>query len=85
MADKTDKHGRGLATNITREQRDRGLAELEVYYTWVRDNILKPDTEYNFVLLPLGRPGANYRDVVPAPVFALLSFQYLSRGVLTLT
>ncbi|KAK3314439.1 hypothetical protein B0H66DRAFT_535353 [Apodospora peruviana] len=23
------------------------------------------DTEYNFVLLPLGRPGANYRDIVP--------------------
>ncbi|KAH6620994.1 amidase signature domain-containing protein [Chaetomium sp. MPI-SDFR-AT-0129] len=57
----------GLATNITQEQRDQGLAELGVYYTWVRDHILKPDTEYNFVLLPLRRPGANYRDIVPIP------------------
>ncbi|KAK3297432.1 amidase signature domain-containing protein, partial [Chaetomium fimeti] len=56
-----------LASNITQEQRDQGLAELEVYYTWVRDEILKPDTEYNFILLPLGRPGANYRDIVPTP------------------
>ncbi|KAK4139840.1 putative amidase [Dichotomopilus funicola] len=57
----------GLATNITQEQREQGLAELGVYYTWVRGHILKPDTEYNFVLLPLGRPGANYRDIVPTP------------------
>ncbi|KAK4194619.1 amidase signature domain-containing protein [Triangularia verruculosa] len=55
----------GLASNITKEQRDQGLAELNVCYQWVRDSILKPEAEYNFVLLPLGRPGANYRDIVP--------------------
>ncbi|KAH6617363.1 amidase signature domain-containing protein [Chaetomium tenue] len=55
----------GLATNIIQEHRDQCLDDLGVYYDWVLDNILKPDTEYNFVLLPLGRPGANYRDIVP--------------------
>ncbi|KAK3385195.1 hypothetical protein B0H63DRAFT_522538 [Podospora didyma] len=46
----------GLASNISEDQRHRGLDELDVYYSWVRDHILKPETEYNFVLLPLGRP-----------------------------
>lgn len=49
------------------EQRDQGLRELSVYYDWALEHILKPDTEHNFVLVPLGRPGANYRDLVPAP------------------
>ena len=58
---------RSLADDITQEQRDQGLAELDTYYSWVRDEILKVGTENNIIVLPLGRPGANYRDTVPAP------------------
>ncbi|KAI0388524.1 hypothetical protein F5Y17DRAFT_452461 [Xylariaceae sp. FL0594] len=57
----------GLCEQITKEQRDQGLQELKIYYSWVRDHVLRDGTEDNIILLPLGRAGANYRDVVPQP------------------
>ncbi|KAH6877051.1 hypothetical protein B0T10DRAFT_464754 [Thelonectria olida] len=57
---------RELSDVITKEQRDQGVSELDVYYAGVHEHILKPDTEYNLLLLPLGRPETNYRDLVPA-------------------
>jgi hypothetical protein len=61
---------RGLADDITQEQRDQGLAEIEVYYEWIRKYILPQESDVSWgpmMLLPLGRPGANYRDIVPDP------------------
>ncbi|KAI0099877.1 amidase signature enzyme [Nemania sp. FL0031] len=57
----------GLCDHISKEQRDQGLREIEVYYTWVRDHVVKEGLEDNIMVLPLGRPGANYRDIVPQP------------------
>ncbi|KAI1116420.1 amidase signature enzyme [Nemania sp. NC0429] len=56
-----------LCDDISKEQRDQGLREVEIYYDWIRDHVLKDGTEDNIMILPLGRAGANYRDVLPKP------------------
>ncbi|GAP92178.1 putative amidase [Rosellinia necatrix] len=56
-----------LCDDISKEQRDQGFREIDVYYTWIRDHVLKEGLEDNIMVLPLGRSGANYRDVVPQP------------------
>lgn len=57
---------RGIDT--TQEERNRGLAELEVFRDWIERCILSPDRDGKgspVMLLPLGQPCKNYCDVVP--------------------
>ncbi|KAI1121232.1 amidase signature enzyme [Nemania abortiva] len=56
-----------LCDDISKEERDQGLKVLKVYDAWVRDHVLKEGIEDNVMILPLGRPGANYRDIAPQP------------------
>ncbi|KAJ5116053.1 hypothetical protein N7456_000401 [Penicillium angulare] len=58
----TTRWQRGIDT--TKEERDRGIAECETVAAWIYSEIL---TAGSIMLLPLGRPGANYRDLIPEP------------------
>lgn len=55
---------------ITKEQRLQADKETKVYKDWVDANILTRDSSGSseaIMILPLGRPGPNYRDTVPPP------------------
>ncbi|KAJ5735194.1 uncharacterized protein N7483_000319 [Penicillium malachiteum] len=56
-----DECERQLGNDITKEERDRGLQECEIFSPWIYSKVLTPEV---IMLLPLGRPGANYRDSV---------------------
>ena len=62
---------RNLANDITKEQRDQGIAEIAIYQEWITKHILPQGrtdgSPAPIMILPLGRPGANYRDIVPKP------------------
>lgn len=56
---------RGIDT--TKEERDQGLEELDVFREWVERYVLVPGESVEdgpIMMIPLGRPGANYRDIV---------------------
>jgi hypothetical protein len=53
---------------ITKEQRAQADKETKVYKDWIDANILTKDesgASEAIMILPLGRPGPNYRDIVP--------------------
>jgi hypothetical protein len=50
--------------NTTKKQRDQGLRECETVAKWMAKEVLTPRT---IMLIPAGRPGANYRDTIPEP------------------
>ncbi|PMD44122.1 amidase signature enzyme [Hyaloscypha variabilis F] len=58
----TTRWQRGI--NTTKEQRDQGLQECETVAKWMAKEVLTPGT---IMLIPAGRPGANYRDTIPEP------------------
>ena len=58
---------RGIDT--TKAERDQGLEELKIFGNWINTQVLA-ENELDaapIMLIPLGRPGANYRDIVPPP------------------
>ena len=63
-------YNRELGLQTTLEERNRGFKEIEVFREWVDEYLLtsssagQPET---IVIVPLGRAGANYRDIVPPP------------------
>ncbi|KAK0702782.1 amidase signature domain-containing protein [Lasiosphaeris hirsuta] len=58
----TTRWQRGIDT--TKEQRDQGRQECDVVSKWLFSEHLTPDT---IMLIPAGRPAANYRDMIPEP------------------
>lgn len=50
--------------DITKEERDRGLQECKTVAEWMFKKVLTPDT---IMVIPVGRPGGNYRDTLPEP------------------
>ena len=61
---------RELGQQTTLAQRNQGLREIEVFREWVDQRLLplSPDGQPEAVIaVPLGRAGANYRDIVPPP------------------
>lgn len=61
---------RELGQKTTLEERDQGLAEIEVFKKWVDQYILPLSADGQpeaIVVVPLGRASANYRDIVPPP------------------
>jgi hypothetical protein len=65
-----DNDFRDRGAEITADERATGLKEIEVFKDWVDKHILVSDDPSEpppIMLLPLGRSGPNYRDVVPPP------------------
>lgn len=59
---------RELGAKITKEQRAQADKETEVFKNWIDAHILTRDASgasEAIMILPLGRPGPNYRDIVP--------------------
>lgn len=54
-------------SKYTEEERDEGLQKIKVFKKWWNEHIWKVDSEggYTVMVVPQGRPGANYRDRVP--------------------
>ncbi|KAK0750252.1 amidase [Schizothecium vesticola] len=56
--------------NKTQEERDRSLQEIEQFREWAQKTLFstRGDGSSNTIMLvPHGRPGANYRDTEPSP------------------
>lgn len=60
---------RARGAKWTKEQLDESHGKLKVFKEWWAKQIWKVDDQANFTIMivPHGRPGANYRDAVPEP------------------
>lgn len=70
LADLLTLWDRELGQQTTLEERNQGLKEIEVFRDWVDQHLLPLSPEGQpeaIVVVPLGRAGANYRDIVPPP------------------
>jgi len=54
---------------VTDEERDQSLAKIDVFKKWVDREIWQrhDQSDISIMIVPQGRPGANYRDVVGTP------------------
>lgn len=61
---------REMDANKTADARENALEYVTVFKKWAFDNIFSVDENGDcstIILVPHGRPGANYRDATPEP------------------
>ncbi|KAJ5414878.1 hypothetical protein N7509_000212 [Penicillium cosmopolitanum] len=64
-----------MGEEITEEERAQSDDETKVYRDWIDEKILTKDSSgapEAIMILPLGRPGPNYRDIVPPQQYVTL-------------
>lgn len=55
---------RDIAAKVTVEEKEQALRQVSVLKQWMHENVLRKG-DFTVLFAPQGRPGANYRDVVP--------------------
>lgn len=69
---------RDFAQTISKVERDKGFARLDVYKKWFEDSFLAANDNNTLVIMPQDFMRPRYRDEVPRYVDTKVSCSYLS-------
>lgn len=71
---------RERGATVTDEERDQSLAKIDVFKKWVDREIWQRHnkSDVSIMIVPQGRPGANYRDIVGTPAYVKRPFVLIS-------